>query len=148
MYSTPKYHSDNVQYFELIFYLLLVHKEDLFPRLTSNLPESAATCHPLSPSLPLIEAVESSLNIQVRENRSKMGFGSLSSPSAASQIVVDKEKVEKQMQRVSTHLEEMTRKALHHMRKDELWKRMLYGTKSPDGRTVSSHGVLADYGLT
>ena len=144
MYTDPDKSTDNVRYLELVFYLLLVNKEDIFPRLTCSGPHLRASCHPLPPNTPQSEpgAEESDLHLKVMEHRRKMGFGSLATPSAASQIVLDRERVDQQMHGVQTHLEAMIQKALHNMRKDELWKRMVYGihegrSVSPSTRTIS-----------
>ena len=106
-----------------MFYLLLVNTEDLFPCLTC--PELPGSCHALPPTVPAGE--KSDLNLKVREHRRKMGYGLMSTPSVASQLVLDKTKVQGQLQIVRTHLETVVQSALHHMKKDELWKRMLYG---------------------
>ncbi len=132
--------SDQVQYLQLVFYLLLVNKEDLFPCLTSPSPQHSASCHALPPTAPQREAEEeeeSDLHLKVQEHRRKMGYGIRPSGSPASQLVLDKEKVEGQIHAVRTHLESVIQNALHHMKKDELWKRMLYGAShSSEGKTV------------
>lgn len=71
-----------------------------------------------------------------------MGFGSLATPSAACEQMLDQDKVEQQLHSVQTHLEGIVREGLHHMRKNELWKRMLYGSSNtgPDSRPA----VLVD----
>ena len=125
--------SDHVQYLQLVFYLLLVNTEDLFPCLVS--PEVTASCHAIPPTA---ISEESDLNLKVREYRRKMGYGLLSTPSVASQLVLNEAKVEGQMHEVRTHLERVVQDALHHMRKDELWKRMLYGiSHTNEGKAVS-----------
>ena len=125
---------------KLVFYLLMVHKEDNFPRLTCNSPQLRASCHahPVSsvggasprsatPSDNEGEVAESELNVKVRAHRRKLGFGSLNADSAASRVVLDKTLIDEQIRGVQTHLETMTRNALYHIRRDELWKRLLYG---------------------
>lgn len=82
-------------------------------------------------------AEESDLNVKVREHRRRMGYGLMATPPASRQIL-NKENVESYLHGVRTHLETVIRKALHHMRKDELWKRLLYGASfSSEGKTVS-----------
>ncbi len=142
MYSTsPIPSSDQVKYLELVFYLLLVNKEDFFPRLTCKSSEHRLSCHALPPNTPQVQPQESDLNLKVREYRRKMGFGSLSTPSEGSEIVLDQSKVDQHIRGVQAHLEAMIQSGLHHMRKNELWKRMLYGVStSPDTKSVSSVG--------
>lgn len=121
----------------MVFYLLLVNKGDVFPCLTSNAPQLSASCHPLPPTASEGVAEDSDLNLKVKEHRRKMGYGLMDAPSAASQILLYQEKVDRHTHAVRTHLESVIRKALHHMRKDELWKRMLYGvTNSTEGKSV------------
>jgi hypothetical protein len=133
---------------KLVFYLLMVHKEDNFPRLTCNSPQLRASCHthPITsgtgigggggglggirsatPSDNEGETAESELNAKVRAHRRKLGFGSLSGGSPASRVVLDKTVIDEQIRGVQTHLETTIRNALYHIRRDELWKRMLYG---------------------
>jgi len=47
LYTPHLSQSDDVQYLKLVFYLLLVHTKDHFPRLTSSSPSLTASCHPL-----------------------------------------------------------------------------------------------------
>lgn len=128
---------------KLVFYLLMVHKEDNFPRLTCNSPQLRASCHThpvtgtnvgglggirsATPSDIEGEETESELNAKVRAHRRKLGFGSLSGGSPASRVVLDKAVIDEQIRGVQTHLETTIRNALYHIRRDELWKRMLYG---------------------
>ena len=132
MYSRPHPSADEVQYLRLEFYLLLVNTRDYFPCLLSP-HVSSATSHTFPLAGP---QEESDLNLKVREHLRKMGFG-LSTLSVASQVL-DEVKVQDQLRAVCTHLEAVVQEALHHMRKNELWKRMLYGVPhSNDGKTVS-----------
>ena len=83
------------------------------------------------------ETGESELHLRVRRHRRLLGLGSLapSSSSGGSQLVVlDSVVVEQQMRAVRTHLEEMVKNASYHMRRDELWKRMLYGQPRTDAK--------------
>ena len=118
---------------KLTYFLLLVHKSDKFPRLTRDSPDHSPACHALPPSLLDRDSdnegtnQESELNIQVREHRRKMGFGSLSTPTLASQIVLNKLLIEEHMRGVKGHLSDVGQDALCHMRRDALWKRLLYG---------------------
>ena len=122
---------------KLAFYLLMVHKEDLFPRLTCSSPQLRASCHThpvtsvggrsATPSDNEEDEVESELNVKVRARRRKLGFGSLSAGSSASRVVLDKNMISEQIRGVQTHLETIINNALYHMRRDELWKRLLYG---------------------
>ena len=147
IFSPLECSSDEVQYLQLIFYLLLVNKEDLFPCLTSTSPLHMASCHALPPTAPQREAeeVDSDLRLKVEEHRRKMGYGMRPSASPASQQVLDAEKVEGQIHAVRTHLEAVIQSALHHMKKDELWKRMLYGAShSLEGKIVSASDRSGD----
>ena len=129
------------QYLELAFYLLLVNSEEKFPCLTSDLPVLTASCHAVPPSVSEDLTEESDLNVQVREHRRRMGYGLMATPTASRQVL-SAEKVGSQVHAVRTHLESVIRRALHHMRKDELWKRLLYGASySTEGRTVSTCGI-------
>lgn len=149
----PEGIQDKGRLLKLVFYLLLVNKYEQFPRLTCD---SQPTSHPIptstSNTLPsshphtshTLNAAdsdeESALGLKVREHRRKLGFSSLSAPSAASQVVVNTSLIEGQMRNVQTHLENVIRNALYHMRRDELWKRLLYGhnmTQHTDGRSVA-----------
>lgn len=121
---------------ELIFYLLVVNSEEKFPRLINDSPELSASCHALPPTVPEGLAEESDLNLKVREHRRRMGYGLMATPTASRYM--SSQSVESQLHAVRTHLETVIRKALHHMRKDELWKRLLYGaTFSSEGKVVS-----------
>lgn len=73
-----------------------------------------------------------------------MGFGSLATPSAASQLMLDKDKLEQHLQSVQAHLEGIIQNGLHHMRKDELWKRMLYGSGSTGMETKDSRPAVSN----
>lgn len=124
---------------KLVFYLLMVHKEDNFPRLTCNSPQLRASCHtqphPVTtlvgrstmPSDGEGGELESELNAKVRAHRRKLGFGSLSAGSSASHVVLERSIINEQIRGVQTHLETTIKNALYHMRRDELWKRLLYG---------------------
>ena len=135
---TPEGVHDKAHILKLVCYLLLVNKFDQFPRLTCD---SQPTSHPLptsssSPNSIDADNEESALGLKVREHRRRMGFGSLSSPSAASQVVLNTSLIDEQMRNVQSHLENVVRNALYHMRRDELWKRLLYG-HAPSHRDLS-----------
>lgn len=132
--------SDQVQYLELVFYLLLVDKENYFPSLTSSSCDQNASCHTHPAPTPTPWGAgeageESDLHMKVREHRLKMGFGL----AGSSELVLDRQLVENQLHVVRTQLEATIQSALHHMRKDELWKRLLYGAStSSEGKSVSN----------
>ena len=71
----------------------------------------------------------SELNIKVREHRRKMGL--LSTPPPASHLHA--EFMQEHMTGVKSHLEEACQEALSHMRRDVLWKRMVYGQVVGEG---------------
>lgn len=125
-----------------------MNSRDKFPCLTSDSPELSASRHSLPlPQPPHQQAEESDLNHKVREHRRKMGYGLMATPSTASQHMLARENVESRLHAVRTHLEGMIREALHHMRKDELWKRLLYGASySSEGRSVCYTYVVASSG--
>lgn len=141
----PSENSD--QTLKLNYYLLLVHTSDQFPRLTRDSPDLRPTCHALPTGLlgadPDFEESnkESELNIKVREHRRKMGFGSLTTPSLASQIVLNQFLIEEHMRGVKGHLHKVGQDALCHMRRDVLWKRLLYGQLRPQYETPSTASV-------
>ena len=135
VYSQAQPPSDSGQHIELVFYLLLVNTEHVFPCLV----ELTASGHTPSPMTPTSDSEESNLNLQVREHWRRLGLRLMAAPSATAQLLLDQDKVERQTHAVRTHLEEVVQNALHHMRKDELWKRMLYG--------VSHSNVVRLYGV-
>lgn len=140
IFSPLEHSSDQVQYLQLVFYLLLVNQEELFPCLTSPSQDHSASCHTLPPTSPHQEAEEeeSALRLKVQEHRRKMGYGIHPTVSSASLQVLHKDKVKNHISAVRTHLETVINTALHHMKKDELWKRLLYGAlHSTEGKTVS-----------
>ena len=69
--------------------------------------------------------------VQVKEHRRRMGLGSLTTPSASIQQVLEHEQIEQLGHSMKTYLEDVIQNGLHRMRKDELWKRMLYGNSDP-----------------
>lgn len=91
----------------LRLFLLLVNKMEQFPRLTINSPavshpkgstmRSAITC--VSPDLDEVQdgRQESLLHHNVRSSRRKLGYGSLSSPSSVSQVVINPTVIAEQM---------------------------------------------------
>lgn len=81
------------------------------------------------------EGGESDFNIKVREHRRKMGL--LSTPSQASQLTLDSQLIGEHMVGVKGHLEEACQGALSHMRRDYLWKRLVYGQAAEEGGRVS-----------
>ncbi len=82
------------------------------------------------------EGTESSeFSVQVREHRRRMGL--LSTPSQASQLVLNTGLIAEHMTGVKVHLEEACQGALSHMRRDALWKRMVYGQSAEEGGRVS-----------
>ena len=137
MYKSKETSGEAGNILKLVFYLLMVHKEDTFPRLTCNSPQLRASCHAhpftsvggrsATPSDNEEGETESELNVKVRAHRRKLGFGSLSTGTSASRVVLDKSMISEQIRGVQTHLETTIKNALYHMRRDELWKRLLYG---------------------
>jgi len=59
-----------------------------------------------------------------------MGLGSLATPSASIQQVLEQQQVQRLVHSMKRYLEDVIQKGLHHMRKDELWKRLLYGNSA------------------
>ncbi len=64
-------------------------------------------------------------------------MGLLSTPSQASQLVLNTRLIAEHMTGVKLHLEEACQVALSHMRRDALWKRMVYGQSVEEGGRVS-----------
>ena len=123
--------SDSTHALKLDFYLLLVHKFDKFPRLTCSTPpqDTPRMRIPLKISHSPEEAtvIESELHLSVRKHRMKLGLDPLLKPTSASQLVLDDQLIGQHMARLRVHFEGVVKEAIHHMRRDELWKRMLYG---------------------
>ena len=131
-------------FLKLVFYLLMVHKENNFSHLTCNSPQLRASCHThpvtgtsvgglggirsrsTTPSTSDNEGEEAE-SAKVCAHRRKSAFGSLSRGSAASRVVLDKTLIDEQIRGVQTHLETTVRNAAYYVRRDELWKRLLYG---------------------
>ena len=137
---------DNAHRLELIFYLLLVNKYDKFPRLTCDWPHlnSSGLQHAipstkpaLSPEDPTLSpGPESELHLSVRKRRLKLGLDPFLRPSTASQLVLDGSLIRLHIQGLQVHFESIVKNAEHHMRRDELWKRMLYGRYRAEPRPV------------
>ena len=70
---------------QLHVYVILVNKTDVFPRLTVNLSPPKVRSRANDDS----SEVQSQLHSSVCTHRRKLGYGSLSSPSAASQLVIN-----------------------------------------------------------
>ena len=126
---------DNPHCLNLVFYLLLVNIHDKFPRLTRDVSSHASTQSSTpSPSKPphspedLAHHSESELHVSVRKRRLKLGLDPLLRPaSSASQLVLDDALMREHVRSLQGHFEGIVKNAIHHMRRDELWKRMLYG---------------------
>ena len=124
----------------LVFYLLLVNINDRFPRRTRDASSHGSSLHPDSQYVPTragpspedpVHELDSELHLSVKKHRLKLGLDPLlrpsSSSSSASRLVQDDSLVREHMQSLQGHFEGIVKNALHHMRRDELWKRMLYG---------------------
>ena len=94
----------------LSVYLILVNKVEVYPRLTvfSPLINRNKVTSPPSFNLgssgnkmeTLLEAEkerESNLNASVRDHRRKLGYGSLNTPTAVSEVVINQEIIEEEM---------------------------------------------------
>jgi hypothetical protein len=122
----------------LAFYLLLVNNREKFPRraldsspvATDTTTNSQCTILP-SPEEPAAHASDSELHVSVRKRRIKLGLDA-HLRSKASRLVVDGGLIREHMRSLQGHFEGIVKSALHHMRRDELWKRMLYGRYRPD----------------
>lgn len=119
---------------DLVFYLLLVNMFDKFPRPTCEsapLPSSqygaSQNRFARSPD-DLTGSTESELYLSVRKHRLKLGLEPmLQVSSTASQLVLDGSLIQEHIKSLEEHFEGVVKNAVHHMRRDELWKRMLYG---------------------
>ena len=124
---------DNPHCLNLVFYLLLVNIHDKFPRLTldtSSHTSSSTTQsgNPLHSPEDLTHHSESELHMSVRKRRLKLGLDPLLRPtSSASQLVLDDALMREHVRSLQGHFEGVVKNAIHHMRRDELWKRVLYG---------------------
>lgn len=123
----------NLQYLELVFYLLLVDKYDKFPRPTCEsapLPNSPYSAYSrklaVSPD-ELTQSTESELHLSVRKHRLKLGLEPVLRSSTASQLVLNESLIQEHVRSLEEHFEGIVKNAVHHMRRDELWKRLLYG---------------------
>ena len=126
----------------LIFYLLLVNINNKFPRLTCDsslytvnssfsASKYGATRLGQSPDESLHNP-ESELHLSMRKRRIKLGLDP-QLRSTASQLVLDGNLLCEHVQSLQGHFEGIVKNALHHMRRDELWKRMLYGRYRSEG---------------
>ena len=66
--------------------------------------------------------------------------------SVASQLVVGGALIKEHMRSLQGHFEGVVKNALHHMRRDELWKRMLYGGHRSDPAKPASMQVCEVHG--
>jgi hypothetical protein len=123
----------------LAFYLLLVNFRDKFPRLTRDRHSSSIVLAPLSSQYNILpspdelaqQSSETELHLSVRKRRMKLGLDP-HQRSVSSQLVVDGALIAEHMRSLQGHFEGVVKNALHHMRRDELWKRMLYGGHKTD----------------
>ena len=134
----------------LAFYLLLVNLRERFPRLTHDPSPGIATSPQYdrvllpSPEEPT-HASETELHVSVRRRRMKLGLDPPHLRSTASQLVVDGKLIRDHVRSLQGHLEGVVKNALHHMRRDELWKRMLYGGYRTDPARPSMMQVRIIY---
>ena len=138
----------------LAFYLLLVNINERFPRLTRDssplAPDTVAAVVATTSSTQSggifpssgkpgqssnestsLRSQESELHVSMRKRRMKLGLDPLHC-STTSQLISDGRLVKEHMQGLQGHLEGIVKNAMHHMRRDELWKRMLYGRYRSD----------------
>jgi len=140
--------SNSMHCLHLVFYLLLVNKYDKFPRLTCDSPRQSAfhgrfpTKSSLSPDDTTV--IESELHLSVQKHRMKLGLDPLLKPSTASQLVLDGRLIHEHIQGLQVHFESIVKNAVHHMRRDELWKRMLYGRHRSEPRPSVVRMVCVD----
>ena len=98
----------NKKALSLSVYMILVNKVDVFPRFTlpSSLISRNSATKIASPVTSLgngggkMETLverESTLNASVRDHRRKLGYGSLNTPSAGSEVVINVEIIEEEM---------------------------------------------------
>ena len=86
----------------LKLYMLLKNKLEIYPRLTVNSPLTSTVRKMASRHSEEEESMEveeqSQLHLSVRNHRRKLGYGSLSTPSAASQVVLNTTIMDEQME--------------------------------------------------
>ncbi len=74
-------------------------------------------------------------------------MGLLSTPSHASQLTLDSQLISEHMVGVKVHLEEACQGALSHMRRDSLWKRLVYGQAPEEGGRVSTFSFSYNFSI-
>lgn len=143
--------SDSAHCLRLVFYLLLVNKYDKFPRLTCDSPRLSSFQSRFSAKSSLspddTTVIESELHLSVQKHRMKLGLDPLLKPSTASQLVLDSRLIHEHIQGLQVHFEGVVKEAIHHMRRDELWKRMLYGRHRSEPRPSVVRVVCVEHGL-
>ena len=80
------------QFFSFTIYMLLVNKNEVFPRLTVNTPFLSRHLGMSRSDEGRLESEtmsQSQLHVSVRNHRRKLGYGSLNSPSSVSEVVIN-----------------------------------------------------------
>ena len=88
----PKEDDHIHQYFSFTIYMLLVNKNEVFPRLTVNTPFLSRHLGMSRSDEGRLESEtmsQSQLHVSVRNHRRKLGYGSLNSPSSVSEVVIN-----------------------------------------------------------
>ena len=90
----------------LVIHMLLVNKLELYPRLTVDSPLVSSGHKPVraEPQDSGLREKESRLQGSVRLHRRKLGYGSLGSPSSASQVVFNSAFLEELMAELKVHV--------------------------------------------
>ena len=129
---------------QLTFFLLLVNLREQFPRLTRESSAISPSSHtmaesqrssvmPSSPEDPIPgSSSETELYLSMKKQRIKLGLDPNVHSEVTQQLVSDEGLVREHMRGLQRHFERIMTNALHHMRRDELWKRMLYGGHRTD----------------
>ena len=124
----------------LTFYLLVVNKTELFPKLSPDATYQQPFVHfpgsgrEGSDGGDGGEEGESDLHTRVKSHRKKLGLSFLSSSPSVTPVMIDEDTMAVQMKALGEHLEEIVRRAQSHLQRDALWKRLIYGKPKAEAK--------------
>jgi hypothetical protein len=111
----------------LSIYMILVNKHDKFPRLTVYSPLVGGGATTPTEDLDLVNEKQSELHLSVQSHRRKLGYGSLNTPTGGSSVVINESIINEEMKGLKRHFYNVIMAAQSHVKRNELWKRLLYG---------------------